>query len=122
MNIFGIHGQALLFHEKRAEILASNLANADTPHYLARDMEFQDVLKETPFSLQGTDKKHIPVTISTSSQALKYRVPMQSSLDGNTVDGQIEQSKYTENAMQYMASLGFVNARASTLMLAIRGE
>lgn len=122
MNLFGIHEQALLFREQRAEVLASNLANVDTPHYLARDMEFKDVLQRSPLSMQSSNKLHMSPELSTPNQVLKYRVPMQDSLDGNTVDGQIEQAKYAENSMQYMATLSFLNARSNALMLAIKGE
>lgn len=121
----GVHPQALALREKRSEVLASNLANADTPHYKARDLDFQAILKQTmPDNtvLERTRPGHIaPSELLLGAQML-YRNPNQASLDGNTVEANVEQAKYAENSVQYQASLSFINGRLAGLMTAIRGE
>ena len=121
----GLHPQALTLRGKRTDVLAANLANADTPGYKARDLDFQSVLKKvqpTPVTMQGTHSLHIQPPRQMLGAALQYRIPNQPSLDGNTVETHIEQSKFTENAMQYQASLRFVNGRVSSLLTALKGE
>jgi flagellar basal-body rod protein FlgB len=126
-NALGIHPQALILREKRSEILAANLANADTPDYKARDLDFKSVLKQSMAPeknrLQQTQQGHLPPANTTTLGAeLLYRNPQQASLDGNTVEAHIEQAKYAENAVQYQASLRFINNKFSGLMSAIRGD
>src|SRR5690606_14940635 len=96
----GIHEQALGFRAQRAEVLANNIANADTPHYKARDLDFASVLAEQNASQQRgnvalarTDSRHIPAAGLAGAEAeLPYRTPFHPSLDQNTVDLQIEQA------------------------------
>lgn len=124
----GIHPQALLLREKRSEILAANLANADTPDYKARDLDFKAILDKKlaggPGSpgLNQTHEGHQVGKSNVLGADLLYRNPMQASLDGNTVEEHIEQAKYAQNAVQYQASLQFINNDFSGLMSAIRGE
>lgn len=121
----GIHAQALALREKRGEVLASNLANADTPGYKARDLDFQAVLKQsTTFSkpVERTQQGHISPTDHLLGATMMFRNPNQASLDGNTVEGHVEHAKYSENAVQYQASLQFIKGRFSGLMSALRGE
>ncbi|MEE9396379.1 MAG: flagellar basal body rod protein FlgB [Methylococcales bacterium] len=121
----GLHPQALTLRGKRTEVLAANLANADTPGYKARDVDFQSVLKKVqprPVTLEGTHSLHIQPPRQMLGASLQYRIPNQPSLDGNTVETHIEQAKFTENAMQYQASLRFVNGRVSSLLTALKGE
>ena len=121
----GIHPQALALREKRSEVLASNLANADTPNYKARDLDFQSVLKQSmPENtvLERTRPGHVAPPDMLLGAQLLYRNPNQASLDGNTVEANVEQAKYAENAVQYQASLSFLNGRIAGLMTAIRGE
>jgi len=125
-NALGVHPQALALRERRSEVLASNLANADTPNYKARDLDFQSILKNqmpnNGSSLERTNTMHLqPSNMQLGAQML-YRNPQQASLDGNTVEDHIEQSKYAENSVQYQASLTFLNGKFSGLMSAIRGE
>ncbi len=124
-NALGIHPQALVLREKRSEVLASNLANADTPGYKARDLDFQSVLKKS-MSVNSTMERTQPGHLSANNQVLgatmMFRNPQHPALDGNTVESHIEQGKYTENAVQYQASLQFINGKFSGLMTAIRGE
>ncbi len=123
-NALGIHPRALTLREKRSEVLASNLANADTPSYKARDLDFQAVLKKTQSAsnLIKTQQGHISPNDRLLGATMMYRNPHQASIDGNTVESHIEQAKYAENAVQYQASLNFINGRFSGLMSAIRGE
>jgi len=124
-NALGIHPQALVLREKRSEILAANLANVDTPDYKARDLDFKAVLSQTLASenhLDRTRQGHMPAPNMVLGGDLLYRNPQQASLDGNTVEAHIEQSKYAENAVQYQASLRFINGKFSGLMSALRGE
>ena len=125
-NIFGIHEQALLLQGQRVGILATNLANADTPNYKARDIDFSAVLSKTdatPLPLKVTDGAHIAMNDGTTPSAdLMYRNPYQASLDGNTVEMPIEQAAFSENNVRYQASLGFINGRIAELTLAINGQ
>ncbi len=124
-NALGIHPQALTLREKRSEVLASNLANADTPEYKARDLDFQSVLKKSMSAspaLERTQQGHLAPNNQILGATMMFRNPQQASLDGNTVESHIEQAKYSENAVQYQASLQFLNGRFSGLMAAIRGE
>lgn len=125
----GVHPQALLLREKRGEILAANLANADTPDYKARDLDFKSVLSQSMQSdaikdtrLQVTDQGHLPGIHTLLGADLLYRNPQQASLDGNTVEAHIEQSKYAENSVQYEASLNFLKGSFADLMTAIKGQ
>jgi flagellar basal-body rod protein FlgB len=124
-NALGVHPQALTLREKRSEVLASNLANADTPGYKARDLDFYAVLKKSmPASnnMEQTQQGHFSPNDRLLGSTMMFRNPQQASLDGNTVESHIEQAKYAENSVQYQASLQFINGRFSGLMSAIRGE
>lgn len=121
----GIHAQALEIRSSRAEILASNLANADTPGYKARDIDFKAMLNEQmdgQLAMQTTNGKHLPHANAASSGELLYRSPLQPSLDGNTVDTQQELAEFTKNAMDYQASFQFLNSKFRGLSNAIKGE
>ena len=126
-NIFGIHEQALLLHGQRVGILANNLANADTPNYKARDIDFAAVLGSTdeqlPLTVSVTHAAHItPLDAELPSGELKYRNPYQASLDGNTVEMPVEQAAFSENNVRYQASLMFINLKIAQLQLAINGS
>jgi flagellar basal-body rod protein FlgB len=121
----GIHTQALALREKRSEVLASNLVNADTPGYKARDLDFTSLLKQhmpANLNLERTQTAHIVPSEQVLGAKLMYRNPNQVSLDGNTVEAHVEQAKFAENAVQYQASLNFINNKLSGLMMALRGE
>lgn len=123
-NALGIHPQALAMRERRSELLAANLANADTPGYKARDLDFKSVLKQNlqlTQPMERTQTNHFPIQRSLEAHSM-YRNPNQASLDGNTVEANVEQAKYAENAVQYQASLQFVNNKFSGLMMALRGQ
>ncbi|BCX88650.1 flagellar basal-body rod protein FlgB [Methylomarinovum tepidoasis] len=124
-NALGLHPQALQLRARRTEVLASNLANSDTPHYKARDFDVDRLLRgpDAPkLPLQKTSPDHLSLDDEDARFRLLYRVPQQAALDGNTVEEHIEQAKFAENALRYQASLRFVNGKFSGLMTAIRGE
>ena len=126
-NVFGIHEQALLLHGQRLGVLANNLANADTPGYKARDIDYSAVLSqtqgETEMPLQVTNAAHITFDNSELPPGdLKYRNPYQASLDGNTVEMPVEQAAFSEDNVRYQASLNFINSQISELQLAIAGQ
>ncbi len=108
-SIFGIHATALKVRESRMAIIASNIANAATPNYKARDLDFGAALKLAEGG-QAADA------------ALRFRVPVQTSLDGNTVEMATEQTAFAENALGYRTSLSFLQGRISTLSRALKGE
>ena len=129
-QLFGIHAQALTLRAQRAELLAANLANADTPNYKAQDIDFNAALKDAQ-SLQNTSGVQINTSqvghISNDANglavnAIRYRVPEQSSLDGNTVDSDHEKSAFTENALRYQISLSILSKKISGLVRTLRGE
>lgn len=124
-NLFGIHTQALELWQRRAQVLASNLANADTPGYLARDVDFRKALAEaggttTALPLETTAPDQIAPQ-QQAGQTLAYRVPLQPSMDGNTVDPQVEQAAFAGNTVHYQASLSFITAQIHMLRAAITG-
>ncbi len=125
-SLFGIHAGALKIWHRRMEVLASNLANVDTPHYKARGIDFKQALAENgspKVTLAATDPGHIGDTGGDARLArLMYRIPMQPSADGNTVDANIAKSSFAENTVHYRASLAFINNRIRQLKLAIRGQ
>jgi flagellar basal-body rod protein FlgB len=125
-DVFGIHEQALKLHARRSEVLASNLANADTPGYKARDFDFQAMLRkeiQNPVRLASTHNGHIKNDQGiVASTQMAYRIPQQSSLDGNTVETEREQAEFSANAMRYQASLRFLDGRMKGLMTAIKGH
>jgi flagellar basal-body rod protein FlgB len=126
-NIFGIHERALLLHGQRVGVLATNLANADTPNYKARDIDFSAVLANTdgsaPLPMRITQAAHITVNdTELPSGELKYRNPYQASLDGNTVEMPVEQAAFSENNVRYQASLTFINSKIAQLQFAIAGQ
>ena len=125
-DIFGVHSQALQVRSRRSEILAGNLANADTPGYKARDIDFKQMLSQAgqnSVRIHTTDQRHIqPDNDLIPPAQLLYRTPMQPSLDGNTVDTEQEHVAFSANAMEYQVSLRFLNDKIGGLRKAIKGE
>ena len=112
----------------RSTVLASNLANADTPHYKARDFEFRGVLadamngRNAP-AMTSTHARHLATGASGMGDVeMMYRVQHQDSMDGNTVDPHIEQANFMNNALRYQASLRFLDGKIKGLKSAIRGD
>jgi flagellar basal-body rod protein FlgB len=127
-QILGVHQPALIVEGRRAELLASNLANADTPGYKARDIDFRQALRQQQAPGDGagrlalTNSRHLQMPSQAGGFDVEYRIPQQPSLDGNTVEQQVEMSAYTENAMRYLATLRFLSGKFNSLRTAIKGQ
>ncbi|GHE81100.1 flagellar basal body rod protein FlgB [Thalassotalea profundi] len=122
---FGIHPDSLKLRAKNAEVIASNIANADTPGYKAKGMDFKTAFAQAASKQQSgmsrTHEKHFDVRTEINN-GVDYRVPNQPDTgDGNTVDVQVERNLYLENSMQYQASLQFLNGKIKGLKKAITG-
>ncbi len=117
-------GAALSLRAKRNEILASNIANAATPNYKARDIDFDTEIKkyQSKGPVQVTNDQHIPVMRPVSPGKVQFRKNINPSLDGNTVELAIEQLQFAENSMKYQSTLSFLSGKVNTLMSAIKGE
>jgi flagellar basal-body rod protein FlgB len=127
----GVQQDALKVQSKRMEVLAKNLANVDTPNYKAQDIDFRTALAQA-----GSPGASLPLTTTTGGQignttttgnvdlssALKYRTPLAPSLDGNTVDAQMEQAAFADNTVRYQATLSFLTGSLKDLMTAITGQ
>jgi flagellar basal-body rod protein FlgB len=126
----GVHAQAIGLRGARAELIARNLANADTPNYKARDIDFRRALSDAAVGrhlpLVATRPGHLSAAsatvANTVSGEVQYRVPMAPPLDGNTVDAQVEQAAFADNAVRYQATLNFLSSKFRGLMTAITGQ
>jgi flagellar basal-body rod protein FlgB len=127
----GVHAAALDVRARRNELIANNIANADTPGFKARDMDFRTALaratgeQTTGVNLTTTQPGHIGTAATAGTSAnpdLKYRTPLAPSLDGNTVDAQLEQAAFAENAVRYQATLTLLNNKFRGLLTAILGS
>jgi flagellar basal-body rod protein FlgB len=129
------HGKALVLRAERQRAIASNIANADTPGYIARDLNFRDAMANAvrPGGPSGAapsgsppDARHIPLTSSTgelgAGSSLAYAVQTQPSLDGNSVDLDRERSSFVDNAVRYESTLRFINGHSKTILSAIQGQ
>jgi flagellar basal-body rod protein FlgB len=125
----GIQPEALNLQARRMQVIADNLANVDTPNYKARDIDFQAALAaatgsaDAPVTLQTTSPNDIGANAAPDgSTELKYRVPLAPSLDGNTVNSELEQAAFAESSVRYQATLTFLNTSLRNLMTAITGS
>ncbi|GBG00731.1 flagellar basal body rod protein FlgB [Azospira sp. I13] len=123
------HRQALGLRAYRQQVLATNIANSDTPNYKARDIDFTSALQNalagknaSDLQLSTTAARHLPGTGNSGPASLQYRTVHQPSADGNTVDMDVERAKFAENAMQYEASLQFIGGQFKTMLTAIQGQ
>lgn len=130
------HGNALLLRAERQRAIASNIANADTPGYVARDVKFADALRAATdggsalaqklSSSGASHPQHIPLpaaqTGAGTASTLGYSVQTQPSLDNNTVDLDRERANFVDNAVRYEATLRFINGNAKTMLSAIQGQ
>jgi len=118
-SYLGVHTRALQLEARRTELLAANLANADTPGFKARDIDFRKVLATATNAANAAGGA---AGANTLESATEYRVPMAPSLDGNTVDAQLEQAAFAENNVRYQATLTLLNGKLRSLMTAITGQ
>lgn len=118
------HASALQLRSRRNEILASNIANAATPHFKARDLDFDGEIRRVGGlgNLDTSNVKHFASASHAASNPVKYRQPITSSVDGNTVELNVEQMEFSENVVRYQTTLGFLNRRINGLLSAIKGE
>ncbi len=112
-GLFGIHGAALELRSQRMGLLTSNIANAGTPGFKARDIDFAAALKASSEGLG---------LAAAVTKATRYRVPTMPSLDGNTVEMATEQTAFAENAVGYSATLSFIRGRVDTITRALKGD
>lgn len=125
-NAMGVSPQVLDLRAQRMELLAANIANADTPGYKARDIDFAAAMSaagDAQGALMRTHERHLPAggTVNSGGDVL-YRVPGQPAMDGNTVESQREHAEFMDNAMRYQASLTLLEGRINSLRTAIRGQ
>ncbi|RID97297.1 flagellar basal body rod protein FlgB [Simplicispira hankyongi] len=135
-NQLDFQGHALLLRAERQRLLASNIANVDTPGYVARDMKFAEALTAAtggsstmPVSQESragsygtTDAGHIPLSGFSEHSTVGYAVQTQPSLDNNSVDMDHQRATFMDNAVRYEATLRFINAQAKTMLSAIQGQ
>lgn len=124
-GVLGIHEDALRVRAQRMEVLAQNIANADTPHFKARDIDFRKVLnavKNQETSMRATHAHHFPHGQGLGADGLMYRVPFNVSSDGNTVEMSVEQSRYGQAASDYQTTLRFLEKRISGIRKALKGD
>ncbi|WP_459618381.1 flagellar basal body rod protein FlgB [Bordetella sp. 2513F-2] len=126
---FRFFQQAIGLRAQRQEVLSSNIANADTPNYKARDFDFKAAMEgalDQPMRLPDThltltSARHIPAQAQGNPDAeLMYRMPYQASLDGNTVDMDAERVQFLDNTLHYQSSLQVLSGRIRTMMAAIQ--
>jgi flagellar basal-body rod protein FlgB len=121
---FEVFSNALKIRNDKNEILASNIANAATPNFKARDVDFEVELARALSSgpMKTSDSKHIALASKNLPGKVQYRKPLNPSMDGNTVELAVEQMEFAENSVRYQTTLNFINSKLSGLMSAIRGE
>jgi len=129
-NEFNVYQRALGLRQQRQEVLAANIANADTPHYKARDFDFSASLRDAmggarhlpPVHLRLTSERHIAAQAQGAhhNAQLLYRQPLQPSLDGNTVEMDVERTQFADNTMRYQADLSLISQQLRTLNAAVQ--
>jgi len=125
-NALGIHAKALSFRSQRSAVLASNIANSDTPGYKAQDYDFKTALQSVSeggrLQMKTTHASHAVNANNDSFGDLLYRVPTKAMHNGNSVESEVEQAAFARNALEYQTTLGFVDGALSGLRLAIKGQ
>jgi len=122
-DAFGIHERALSVRSQRMEVLARNIANADTPNYKAQDIDFKAMLQDVKTEyLNATNDKHYAGIQDMPDDGMRYRIPYNSSFDGNTVEISLEQAQFGKAAGDYQATLQFLENRIGGIRKALKGE
>lgn len=128
--LFAFQQQALSIRESRQTVLSANIANADTPGYQARDIDFNRQLQQA-MNNGAVKGKGVALAVTSTGHIeghggkqpaldLKYRVPYQTSMDGNTVDMDIERSQFADNTLKYQADLTFINSRVKSMLAVLQ--
>jgi flagellar basal-body rod protein FlgB len=122
---FGVHPQGMLLREKRSELLADNIANADTPGFKAKDLDFQTALANArtrqTSAMNRTHEKHFEISTQTRQEVKFRNVEQTDTGDGNSVDIHRERNAFSQNSMEYQAALNFLNGKISGLRKALGG-
>ena len=132
-QLFGNMPDVLTNRSKRLQLISSNLANADTPGYKARDIDFESVYaqKKSELELHSSNSSHMNASgasvqindqLNSNSLDSLYRVPNQHRIDGNTVETDVERMEFMENAIRYQATLGFMDRKVKSYIAVLRGE
>lgn len=121
-DFLGIHGTALALREKRLQLIAANIANADTPNYQAQDLDFTAALRNALQPGSGATGTGGDVIRHAAASAHYLRPASQPSLDGNTVDGDRENATYAQAVVEYRASLSFIESKVRSMLTAITGQ
>ena len=129
-NLLSFQQQALGLRAYRQQVLAGNIANADTPNYKARDFDFSAALKAAvagrteggALTMNKTNSGHLSATSGTGPVPLMYRTPVQASVDGNTVEMDVERAQFSENAIRYEAGLTFISGKIKTMLSAMQSQ
>ena len=117
------HAKSLSARSQRVEVLAQNIANADTPNFKARDIEFKKVFKNTlEDTMKTTHGKHMGLAVDDSTDGMMYRIPFNVAFDGNSVELNVEQAQYGKAAAEYQATVNFLQDNISGIRKALRGE
>ena len=119
-----VHSEALALRSQRNEILSSNIANAGTPNFKAKDLDFNNLLNNKMGfgEVNVSDRRHFAMSFGPNEEGVKFRQNVTPSKDGNTVELHVEQMQFSENVMRYQSSLEFLNRKIAGLMSAIKGE
>ena len=119
-----VHSESLALRSKRNEILSSNIANAGTPNFKAKDLDFTEMLNNKMGfgEVKTSNQRHFKMTFGPNEHGVKFRQNVTPSKDGNTVELHVEQMQFSENVMRYQSSLEFLNRKIAGLMSAIKGE
>lgn len=121
-NIFGVHEQAVQLRQRRISLLGENIANADTPNFKAKDLDFKALMNnERSMSARRTHDMHIDNKLGNKS-GLVYRVPNNPAADGNTVELNFQQAEFGKESARYTATLQFLENRIGGVRRALRGE
>lgn len=122
-KLFGIHEGALKLWSQRAEILSNNIANADTPNFKARDVDFKQVLQQMQGG-RGDDiaEPRVATLEEGFAENLQYRQPLHPAMDNNTVDAQVEITQFLENSQRFQVSFTFLNGKVTKIISALRGD
>jgi len=125
-KLLGVHDDALVLRSKRTELLAANIANADTPGYKAQDIDFKQAMQnaqngdDSSFKMRTTSSKHIQGNNSPIDGEIKYRMNSQPSVDGNTVETHVEKAEFAKNALEYSYTLEMLNKKFSGIKKAFK--